>query len=224
MLLYWECHDYSVAYSCNRSLLQHASAGTVVLAHAEVTSEETGVEAAVRQALKGSKPPGAAGGKLELLWGHTLYHMDDLPFESVAAMPDSFTPFKNKCEGRASVRALLPSPKAGELRLPAVGGAELDFSVEPSLEAIGFEPPPEDARSVLKFQGGETAALARVAYYLWESDKVATYFDSRNGMLGGDYSTKFSPWLALGCMSPRHVYHELQRYEGQRTKNKVRTA
>lgn len=41
-----------------------------------------------------------------------------------------------------------------------------------------------------------------------------------NGMLGADYSTKLAPWLAAGCVSPRTVYHELQRYERQRTKNK----
>lgn len=39
-------------------------------------------------------------------------------------------------------------------------------------------------------QGGETAALARLRYYFWDSDLIATYFDVRNGMLGGDYSTK----------------------------------
>lgn len=54
-------------------------------------------------------------------------------------------------------------------------------------------------------QGGEAAALARLKYYLWDSDLLATYFDTRNGMLGGDYSTKFAPWLALGCLSPRKV-------------------
>ena len=69
-------------------------------------------------------------------------------------------------------------------------------------------------------QGGEPAALARLKYYLWDSDCVATYFDTRNGMVGGDYSTKFSPWLANGCISPRTIYHELQRYEAKRTANK----
>ena len=40
------------------------------------------------------------------------------------------------------------------------------------------------------------AALARVQYYVWESEKIATYFETRNGMLGGDYSSKLAPWLA----------------------------
>lgn len=40
------------------------------------------------------------------------------------------------------------------------------------------------------------------------------------GMLGEDESTKFSPWLSMGCLSPRTVHHELKKYEGQRTANK----
>ena len=56
--------------------------------------------------------------------------------------------------------------------------------------------------------------------YLWDRDLAATYFDTRNGMLGGDYSTKLSPWLALGCLSPRWLYHEVQRYEAARVANK----
>lgn len=39
-------------------------------------------------------------------------------------------------------------------------------------------------------------------------------------MLGGDYSTKLSPWLALGCLSPRHVYYEVKQYERKRKANK----
>lgn len=73
---------------------------------------------------------------------------------------------------------------------------------------------------MLDFCGGETAALKRLRYYLWDSDLVATYFDTRNGMLGGDYSTKFAPWLALGCLSPRTVHAELKKYEQKRTANK----
>jgi deoxyribodipyrimidine photo-lyase len=39
-------------------------------------------------------------------------------------------------------------------------------------------------------------------------------------MLGADYSTKFGPWLAAGCLSPRTIYHEVRRYEQHRTANK----
>ena len=39
-------------------------------------------------------------------------------------------------------------------------------------------------------------------------------------MLGGDYSTKLSAWLAHGCISPRVIAHEIGKYESQREKNK----
>ena len=34
-----------------------------------------------------------------------------------------------------------------------------------------------------------------------------------------DDSTKLAAWLALGCISPRRVYHEVRRYEAERTSN-----
>lgn len=38
---------------------------------------------------------------------------------------------------------------------------------------------------MLDFRGGESAALARLDYYLFQSNLIASYFDTRNGMLGG---------------------------------------
>jgi deoxyribodipyrimidine photo-lyase len=69
-------------------------------------------------------------------------------------------------------------------------------------------------------QGGETAALKRLKYYLWDKNLLKDYFNTRNGMLGGDYSTKLSPWLAHGCISPRTIYHEIKKYEEKREANK----
>lgn len=42
---------------------------------------------------------------------------------------------------------------------------------------------------------------------------------SGNGMLGPNYSSKFSPWLATGSLSPRYVYQEIRRYERERVEN-----
>lgn len=39
-------------------------------------------------------------------------------------------------------------------------------------------------------------------------------------MLGADYSTKFSPWLAAGCLSPRIIADQIKKYEGQEGANK----
>jgi hypothetical protein len=38
-------------------------------------------------------------------------------------------------------------------------------------------------------------------------------------MLGADYSSKFSPWLALGCLSPRFIYKQVKEYEAKKIKN-----
>ena len=49
--------------------------GNVVLTTEEVTSEETAVDGRVRSAVQGK-------GKLVVEWGHTLHHIDDVPFEA----------------------------------------------------------------------------------------------------------------------------------------------
>lgn len=43
-------------------------------------------------------------------------------------------------------------------------------------------------------------------------DLLKVYKETRNGMLGPDYSTKFSPWLAFGCISPRFIYEEVRSF------------
>lgn len=69
------------------------------------------------------------------------------------------------------------------------------------------------------FGGGETAALSRLKSYLWDTRAVEKYKLTRNGLLGSEYSTKFSPWLAFGCISPRRIFHEIKKYETERVKN-----
>ncbi|CAI5477773.1 unnamed protein product [Closterium sp. Yama58-4] len=76
-----------------------------------------------------------------------------------------------------------------------------------------------DPRGVLPFRGGETAALARVEEYVWQRDCIKEYKLTRNGMLGADYSTKLSPWLAHGCISARFIHSEVLRYEKERVAN-----
>ena len=45
------------------------------------------------------------------------------------------------------------------------------------------------------------------------------FFKTKNKYLGTNYSTKFSPWLSLGCLSPRRIHWEIEKYERERTKN-----
>ena len=75
-------------------------------------------------------------------------------------------------------------------------------------------------QAALPAKGGEKEALRRLKHYTWDTGAVSSYFDTRNGMLGPDYSTKFSAWLAHGCLSPRTIHHEIKRYEGEHGSNK----
>ena len=66
-----------------------------------------------------------------------------------------------------------------------------------------------DPRSAFPFKGGETDALLRLRNYI-QNGGLRTYKSTRNGLLGSEYSTKFSPWLAIGNISPRRIIAELE--------------
>ncbi len=67
--------------------------------------------------------------------------------------------------------------------------------------------------------GGEIAGINRLQEYFWERNCLKSYKETRNGLLGEDYSSKFSPWLALGCLSPRYIEAEIRKYEELRIAN-----
>lgn len=178
-----------------------------IYASKEVTQEETNTESTLSKLLKPHNVD------LELFWGATLYHVRDLPFD-IARLPDVFTQFRNQVERRAKVRATLEDP----IRVKLV--PEVDPGDMPSIATFGFSPDLKiDGRRAVPFKGGETVALDRLEHYLWESDLIKTYKETRNGLLGEAYSSKFSAWLAHGCLSPRMIYEEVMRYEAERVKN-----
>ncbi|MBD1909704.1 MULTISPECIES: DASH family cryptochrome [unclassified Leptolyngbya] len=177
-----------------------------VYAQAEATSEELHVERALQKALA------AQNVRLDLVWGHTLYHPEDLPF-AMAQLPELFTTFRKQVEQRSAVRSPWRSPQTLP-PLPHIEPGEL-----PTLADLGLKPVTPDERGVLPFRGGETAGMARLHQYIWEGDRLHLYKETRNGLLGADYSSKFSPWLALGCLSPRLIYEQVQQYEAERIKN-----
>lgn len=70
-----------------------------------------------------------------------------------------------------------------------------------------------------KLQGGESQALNRIKYYFEESNRLSTYKETRNGMVGTDYSSRLSPWLALGNISARTVFTYIVDFEEKYTSN-----
>lgn len=175
-----------------------------VTAQAEHTPEELEAERLVRQAVE------EAGGAFACLEGLTLYHPEDLPMP-LASLPDIFTQFRKKMEKGSEVREPIPAP----LKVPAPKGAASDNvpSLQGFLKQHGMVMPVADSRAVLPFQGGASAARARLKHYFWDSKRLAVYKKTRNGLVGADYSSKFSPWLANGCISARRIASEVRRFE-----------
>ncbi|MFG6107255.1 DASH family cryptochrome [Leptothoe sp. EHU-05/26/07-4] len=177
-----------------------------VFCHHEVTAEEVAVEKALQDALL------TLGIPLRTFWGATLYYPDDLPF-GIDQLPELFSKFRKQVEKAVVVRNVFPTP----VQLPKL--AEVDVGQLPSLETLGLSAPLLDDRAVLMFKGGENAGQSRLHDYFWAKDCLKDYKQTRNGMLGADYSSKLSPWLALGCLSPRWIYEQVQAYESERVRN-----
>ncbi|MGL5081447.1 MAG: DASH family cryptochrome [Microcoleaceae cyanobacterium] len=172
----------------------------------EVTSEELAVEQKLKTALESLKVD------LKPYWGATLYHIDDLPF-LVNRIPEIFTQFRKQVEQTGTIYPTFPIPN----KLPTL--PDLEMGELPTLHNLRLESPLIDKRMVLQFHGGETAGLERLQQYIWERDCLKRYKETRNGLLGADYSSKFSSWLALGCLSPRLIYNQVQDYETRRVRN-----
>lgn len=143
--------------------------------------------------------------ELETFSTSTLYHAQDLPF-SIKDIPDVFTNFRKRVEKESSIRTIFEAPKI-------IKSPKLPDLILPTIKELGLTPPITDSRTAFPFKGGETEAYQRLNYYFSETKLVSTYKESRNGLIGTDYSSKFSPWLANGCLSPREIYYELKAYE-----------
>jgi deoxyribodipyrimidine photo-lyase len=175
--------------------------------HREVTSEELAVEQQVISALQ-SLPI-----QVRSFWGHTLYHLDNLPFKP-DHMPDVFSDFRNTVEANTFIRSPLPEPLL-------IANEPCDISNDSI--PLAFRPQTAENESIaptpIIYAGGESAALERLKHYLWNTKALSQYKQTRNELHGLDFSSKFSLWLATGCISPRTIYHEIQQYEREVVKN-----
>ena len=185
-------------------LIDEHEADEVVL-QTKPATEEFERERAVRDTVADE------GAETRRLWTHTLYHVNDLPTDP-QDMNDTFTPWRKEVESNSEVRDTVETPET--LETPT-------FDDEtPTLGELGFDDDPtQDERAAVPFEGGERRALERMEEYIWERDCLREYKKTRNGLVGADYSSKFSAWLARGCLSPRRVYEEVKRYERERVSN-----
>lgn len=174
-----------------------------VFAHKEITQEEVDVEKAVSKAIQIP---------IKFFWGSTLFHINDI-YYTKETIPDVFTGFRKKMEESSLVRSLIPVPE----HIKGIKGVSTRDI--PNLEELGLPRKEIHSKAVSAFKGGEDEALKRLKEYIWDKDLLKTYKFTRNGLLGTDYSSKFSPWLANGTLSPRMIHYEVKHYEEERISN-----
>ena len=129
-------------------------------------------------------------------------------------IPRGFSNFRKKCEKYLSVNDILSIPKS----LNSDNKISIDYPI-PSLSDLGFKDFEVHKDSVFRFKGGETNAKNRIRNYFFETRNVSTYKLTRNGLIGEDYSSKFSPWLANGSVSVKYIFKSLKEYEKEVEKN-----
>ena len=131
---------------------------------------------------------------LTKVWDGTLYHRDDLAY---IPFKDQFTAWRTSVEkGDTPVRADcfarprdLPAP-------PSFAG--LDDAI-PSLDDLGYGDASVDTRGdFFDPRGGEAAALERLQRYVWDEDRLRTYFDTRNGAGPASFVRTSPRWRAGG--------------------------
>lgn len=136
-------------------------------------------------------------------WQSSMLSPQDLPFD-LESMPDMFTQFRREVEA-VKLRNAEPIPA------PATC-PPLPQSIDAIANKALASNSPSSAGTL--YQGGEEAATLHLTRYL-ELRFPDSYKQTRNQLMGQDFSSKFSLWLASGCISARVIASELAAYETQ---------
>jgi len=157
---------------------------------------------------------------VQTVWQSSLIDPGALPC-APHDVPDTFSTWRRSLEA-AGVTATppLPAPRAW----PPPPSLTLPQGWQPWPAGADPAPAPVQAQGDLaawgvgpQTHGGERAALASVQAYA-ASARPQHYHATRNGLMGSDCSTKWSPWLATGALSARQAWAaiaDLERAHGR---------
>lgn len=178
----------------------------------------------------------AGGLQVTTLWQSSLLKPADLAIP-LDALPDVFSHFRLMVESKQiKPSSPLPRPanipplpetypaiakKWSTLQVPAQhrsGNTAADGNSISDKTILNVEDRSSFPYFLPAFSGGASAAAAHLRQY-FDRQLAHTYKQTRNGLSGIDYSTKFSPWLASGALSARTVYRALKDYEAKHGAN-----
>lgn len=129
------------------------------------------------------------GLEMHFFRGKMLYYTSDLPFP-VPRTPDNFASFLKETEHFIDIREPLPLDY-DNLPFPHI---DIDPGEIPALSEFGFS----DSYVNPEFTGGETTGKKALAASVKQVAK------NKKSQLG------LSPWLSIGSLSPKEVYHAIE--------------
>jgi deoxyribodipyrimidine photo-lyase len=156
-----------------------------------------------------------------------------LPFNNIAELQNVFTEFKRRLLPlRAKPRPILPTadklppfprqhsvpPIHAGFAIPDTQASFIQCLQRPLGLTCGLPSPPIrpadniEQFSAHPFVGGETSGLTRLNSLL-ETGGMTTYSDTRNGLVGTEFSTKLSGYLAIGSLTARQMHHRMVLFE-----------
>lgn len=146
---------------------------------------------------------------VKTVWQSSLLDIDALPFRK-DEVPDVFTHFRQSVE-QAGIPFPQPVPEP-DAWPPAPPQIRFPFA-----HASSDVQASRDLRSSFPYflpshQGGESAALRHLRQYL-DRHLPHRYKATRNELMGLDFSSKFSPWLAQGSLSARTIQAAIRQFE-----------
>jgi deoxyribodipyrimidine photo-lyase len=132
-------------------------------------------------------------------WQSSMLNPHSLLFK-LEDMPDVFTQFRQQVEKQ---KLRFANPVEAHASIPPLPAGSKALSQKTYVDMLS---------SKKSFLGGESKALLHIEQY-FDRRLPDTYKQTRNQLIGLDYSSKFSPWLASGCCSARSIAKKLTEYE-----------
>lgn len=127
---------------------------------------------------------------------HTLFSQQQFDFD-IDDVPTSFSKFRKKAE-----KLTVDKPVAS-----------LDWLPSPPKTLPDSIPIIATASPIDYLQGGESKGIDQMHHFMYQTHAIKQYKQTRNGFDGRDFSSKLSPWLANGSLSPRTVWSNIEQYE-----------
>ena len=142
------------------------------------------------------------------LYDQFLFHPEDVEFK-IKDIPEVFSDFRRVTEKNTHVRGINSIQGTGT-KIKFENNTQI-----PTLSDLGYDEFEIHKYSAFPFKGGERQALKRLNDYFFVTKMLSNYKKTRNGLLGINYSSKFSPWLANGSMSARTIFNNVKKFESE---------